>query len=235
MWGRPKSTVMIVANQASTPSLRPGFLDEARLQMVDLDADCLQVAREARPGLIIEDVDADDTQRCLDLCQQLKTDPQTRGIPLVAVAFQGSEQQAREARADVVLRKPIVQSEYFDTICRYVRMPRRRENRHQINLRFQFEHDGRRGQAFSRDLSPYGAYLKTDFGVDVGEGGTTIRLHFRLPGDSREIHCLGDLRRAVPYRPGDAATAGFAVEFVKMDPRDLARMRAFLERGDRPV
>lgn len=227
MWGQAKSTVMIIANEASTPSLRPAFLDSKQVQVVDLDSDCLQVARKARPGLIIEDFSGSATRRCVELCHQFKSDPATREIPVVVVVYSDCEEQAREARADAILRKPIVQSEYFQTVSRFMKLPRRREPRSQVNLRFQFEFEGRRGQAFSRDVSPYGAYLKTDFAI---ENVSRIRLRFQLPGDAQEISCLGDIRRTTPLNQEQASAAGFAVEFIEMASDDQKRMREFLAR-----
>lgn len=93
------------------------------------------------------------------------------------------------------------------------------------NLRFTFGYDGADCQAFSRDLSGSGAFLKTD---NVPAAGSVLALRFRLPGDPVEIECKGIVRRI--EHGDDPVPAGFGVEFRDISPADCTRLEGFIRR-----
>ena len=100
------------------------------------------------------------------------------------VAESDTEPDAIEAGADAVVHAPIVPGQYFEAVSRFFRLPKRRTLRHQINLRFLYELDGRQAQAFTRDLSTYGAFIKTDHAPSPG---SSIAVRFQIPGQSEPI------------------------------------------------
>jgi uncharacterized protein (TIGR02266 family) len=110
-------------------------------------------------------------------------------------------------------------------ILRWFSPARPPKERCPANLRFTFGYDGADCQAFSRDLSGSGAFLKTD---NAPVEGAVLTLRFRLPGDPAEIDCKGIVRRI--EHGNDPVPAGFGVEFHDMGPADCARLEEFIHR-----
>ncbi len=227
MWGRERS-ILLVSGEQPSPGLKPGFLAAAGLRLTQavVDPEVLDLARRARFDLIILDLPA-PCEPGLALCRRLKGEPSTRATPLVVVAVDAAASGARSVGAEAVVRRPIVAREYHDAVGRFVRLPRRRVRRQLVNLRIAYEAEGEVGQAFTRDLSPCGAFLKTDRTPTVG---TTMRIHFSIPGSAHPVRCQAIVRRSAGSDEESLATCGFAIEFCGMDELDTERLDRFLGR-----
>ena len=74
-----------------------------------------QLAREVRPDLIMLDVRLPETSG-IELCRQLKAEPQTGDIPiLIITSWPETEQAARAAGCDGFLVKPVPISKLWQT------------------------------------------------------------------------------------------------------------------------
>ena len=233
MWGRQVRKILIVTDGAASPGLCPMFLQrrDIRVKRIEADADVAERVRRERPSLTILDIPVDDPGRGLDACRRVKS-ASASSPPLIVVDEPGRRRDAEAAGADVVLSRPIVQRQYFDAVRRFVRLPRRRDPRHLINLRFTYETATHEGQAFSRDLSLYGAFLKTDRVVEIG---TQVKICFSLPGDPEPITCVAVVRHATRPSPDTHQTAGFAIEFEAVDGDDFTRLDLYIKRHERPT
>jgi len=114
----------------------------------------------------------------------------------------------------------------LETILRWLAPAPTPKERCPANLRFTFGYHGAECQAFSRDLSGSGAFLKTD---NAPTAGSVLTLRFRLPGDPAEIDCKGVVRR-IEQGGDEPAPAGFGVEFHDIRPQDGTRLEAFIHR-----
>jgi CheY-like chemotaxis protein len=226
MWGRERNILMVSGEQPS-PGLKPGFLAAAGLRLTQavVDTGVLDLARRARFDLIILDLPA-PCEPGLELCRKLKGEATTRSTPLVVVAIDAAVASARALGAEAVVRRPIVAREYHEAVGRFVRLPKRRVKRQLVNLRIAYELEGSAGQAFTRDLSPCGAFLKTDRAPEVG---ASMSVHFAIPGDARPVRCQAIVRRIARLDDEPPGT-GFAIEFCGMDETDAERLDRFLGR-----
>jgi CheY-like chemotaxis protein len=182
----------------------------------------LALARERRPDVAVLDLRSPEGVR---LCRSLKADGVTESIPVVAVASRLGEFEAMGAGADVLVFEPISRGEMLDALLGFVHFPQRREPRCNPNLRVFIAHDTHVGEAFSRDLSSYGTFLKTDW---TPPEGAELDLRFDLPDGGREIGCLGVVRSL--DRTDRAVHSGFGVEFRGMAPADRTRLEEFIRR-----
>jgi len=227
MWSRERS-ILIVSGERPSPGLRPGFLHGPGLRLIQAIADpeVLDLARREPFDLIILDLPA-PTESGIALCRQLKADARTRSTPVVVVASDEAARSARLVGVEAIVGRPIVAREYHDAVDRFVRLPQRRLHRRLINLRVAYESDGHAGQAFTRDLSVYGAFLKTDRFPPIG---TALRVTFAIPGLSRPVQCQALVRRSASFDDDRGSTPGFAIEFCGMEEEDVDRMGRFLDR-----
>ena len=89
----------------------------------------LDLARRHRPDLVLMDIQLPDISG-LHAVRQLKGDPQTRGIPVIAVtafAMAGDERKALDSGCDGYIAKPIMLREFLATIEQFLsgNLPRR--------------------------------------------------------------------------------------------------------------
>jgi len=180
----------------------------------------LALARDRRPDVAVLDLRVPDG---LQLCRLLKADAVAGEIPIVAVASRLGELEAMGAGADVLVFEPISRGEMLDALRGFVHFPERRQPRCNANLRFTFTHDDDIGQAFCRNLSVNGTFLKTDWSPAEG---SELGLRFCLPGEDRDIGCRGIVRSL--ERGDPAFDCGFGVEFREMPPPDLERLEEFI-------
>jgi CheY-like chemotaxis protein len=228
MWGRRRRKIVIVAQPGCETGLHAAFLDQPDIQLMTTPPGegARTLARAQHPRLIVQDV-GDRHEDSLDLMRHFKCDRATRSVPIIAVAEEKHQPGLREAGADTVLVKPLVQRAYWEAVSHFIRLPRRRDLRQIVNLRFTYEFEDHLWQAFSRDLSMYGAFLKTDHLLPQG---ARVRVGFTLPGEADPLRCDAFVRRSAPPDSHDPQTAGFAVEFDGLAARDAARLEAFVKR-----
>jgi two-component system cell cycle response regulator DivK len=82
----------------------------------------LTLARKKRPDLILMDLQLPDISG-YDAVRQLKSDEETRTIPVVAVtafAMVGDERKALTSGCDGYLAKPILLREFLDLVERFI-------------------------------------------------------------------------------------------------------------------
>jgi CheY-like chemotaxis protein len=226
MWGRERS-ILLVSGERPSPGLCPGFLHGAGLRLTQAiaDPDVLELARRGAFDLIILDLPTPPDVG-LALCQSLKNDVATRTTPVVVVAAAEAARSARGVGVEATVGRPIVAREYHDAVGRFVRLPKRRLQRRLVNLRVSYRSDTDSGQAFTRDLSVYGAFLKTDLFPPIG---TELRVAFTIPGETQPVRCQAVVRRSASIDDGRVSTPGFAIEFCGMDEADVERLGWFLE------
>jgi two-component system cell cycle response regulator DivK len=85
----------------------------------------VQWAHQYKPDLILMDLQLPDMSG-LEVTQQLKADPETRAIPIIAVtafAMAGDEKKALDHGCDAYVAKPIVLREFLELIAEFVGMP----------------------------------------------------------------------------------------------------------------
>ena len=221
-----RNTVLIVSDSQTANGLLPAFLEQPGIRLLSSPTydEAMEIARGGSPDLIIEELSGSNGAG-LELCRQFKQEPATRSTPLIAVVEPRLDGEAAVAGPDVLVHKPIVQREYFEAVSRFIPLPRRRIVRHSVNLRFAYHDAGRLWQAFSRDLSLYGAFLKTDRIVNPG---THLEVCFHLPGEVEEIRCSSVVRTVLPVERRARYVSGFGIEFEGIHEKDLARLQRFV-------
>lgn len=222
-----RSTVLIVANRHPSPELNTQFLQHSDLRLVTCvtGPGVLNAIRRERPQLIIEDLSCGQTTACI--CGRLKNDPATEEIPVILVAPPDRISEARANGADELLCKPLIPTAFYQAVRRFVPLPQRAQLRHAVNLRFTFTFDGRTVQAFSRDISLSGTFLKTD---RTPPPGTHLDLCFAIPGDPTAICCGGRVRR-VDETAGRKLDRGVGIEFERIRDDELERLESYITRS----
>lgn len=220
LWRRPNRAVLIVSESPTGALFDSEFLcqPEIRLLTAYPDEQAVEIARREQPRLIIEDL-ASPGHAGLAFCAELAEDASTRSIPLILVVPADLWEQAGSTGADVLLGKPLEHREFFDAVRRFLPLPGRGTERLSINLRFIFRSGSQVAQAFSRDLSTKGAFLKTDRMLPLG---TRLDLRFFVPGVQEEIHCRGIVRStSSPQSTGELGGIGLEFEDLSADDRKL--------------
>ena len=228
MWGHRHRKILIVAEPGCETGLHAAFLNQPDILLMTAEPGdgARALVRAEHPRLIIQNI-SEPLEDSLALTRQLKSDGATRSIPIIAVAGQENEGTLREAGADTVLVRPLIQRAYWEAVRGFVRLPKRRDLRHIVNLRFTYKIGDRKWQVFSRDLSMYGAFLKTDHLLPQD---ARIRVQFSIPGETTAVACDAIVRRSTPFDPHNHQTAGFAVEFEGLSEKDAERIESFVKR-----
>jgi uncharacterized protein (TIGR02266 family) len=225
LWRRTNRAVLIVSENSTASLFDSQFLQrpEIRLLTAYPDDQAMEIARREQPSLIIEDL-VSPGHSGLAFCAELASHTATRGIPLILVVPAELWEQAGNTRADVLLGKPLEHREFFDAVRRFLPLPGRRTERLDINLRFIFTTDAQVGQAFSRDLSTKGAFLKTDRILPLG---TRLDLRFCIPGVHEMIECQGVVR-CTSSTQSTGEPGGIGLEFEHLTDHDRELLESFL-------
>ena len=130
----PKSVpkrILIVEDNELNMKLLNDVLEAYGYDIVKTDsgAAVLELARTHRPDLVLMDIQLPDVSG-LDAVRQLKGDPETREIPVIAVtafAMAGDERRALDSGCDGSIAKPIMLREFLATIEEFLsgKTPRR--------------------------------------------------------------------------------------------------------------
>ena len=226
MWPFSSKKVLIVSERSREPTLDSAFLHQPNIRLLTSfpDAEGLELARKQRPALIVEHLCSQDAQG-LEFCHDLRSHPRTRLIPLIVIAESELHSRIAAIRAEALLTKPLDRREYFDAVRRFVPMPERSTPRASVNLRFRYKVADRHAQAFSRDISLSGAFIKSDCSFPLG---TRLNVEFSLPGSGDPVRCIAIVRSG-PLRDEGFGPGGFGVEFDDLQNDDAERLELFIE------
>jgi uncharacterized protein (TIGR02266 family) len=227
LWRRIDPSVLVVNAEPPDPTLDGAVLRQVDIRLLtSLPADGLAVARRVRPSLVIEDL-REPRGAGLQFVRDLRADRATRSIPLILVVSSESRAAALLLEPEVLLERPLGRDDLFRALRRFVRLRERRGRRLQTNLRFTFRHDAQCFQAFSRDVSSNGTFLKTDH---IPPLATVVELSFHLPGSWAEVHCAGVVRNTTRGDAHTPGTSGIGVEFRGLGENERELLEAFVER-----
>lgn len=116
--GNRSALLLILARDPEILQLEQYLAHRAGFEVVPAidGVEGLQRARALRPDLVVSEVLVPGLDG-LSLCRALKSDPQTRRIPILILSVLSVEKRAREAGADAFQRKPVE----GETLIRIVR------------------------------------------------------------------------------------------------------------------
>jgi CheY-like chemotaxis protein len=217
---------LIVSENPTGPLYDSDLLRQPELGLLTAfpDSEALEIVRRERPSLIVEDLEPPG-HAGLAFCRGLASDASTRSIPLILVAHDSLRGEASKTHAGVVLSKPLQARAFFDAVRRFVPLPHRRTRRVSINFRFTYRVGDRVAQAFSRDLSARGAFLKTDRLLPLG---TRLELSFCIPGFSEGVQC-GAVVRGTSSTRHAGEPGGIAIEFEGLSEADRKLLETFMD------
>ena len=230
--GRMK--VLLVEEARPYLELQRTFLARHNVTVLEAPSDLstVETVRGVKPQVAVIDVLAPE-RTGLALCRGIKNDPVARLVPVLLLVDPADAGAAEAAGADGLVLKPIRMREFLDSMRRFVHLKERRSPRVAANLRFIYRWNEETGQAFSREISAYGAFLKIDRKVPEE---AVLELSFTLPGQAGEIRCRGVVRLRQGLDTPLHTGSGLGVEFEDMDPNDQLRFLRFVDhvivRGD---
>ncbi|HEY7516492.1 MAG TPA: PilZ domain-containing protein [Vicinamibacteria bacterium] len=179
------------------------------------------IASGGRPDIVIVD------QRMANaaaLVAQLRQDPLTRGVSIVAIArgdFEPAEVALLEAGANAILRLP-PGADWDDRLERLIHVPLRRAARFGVHVQIdsRFEVAGRIFPVTALNLSVNGMLVESAQGLRVGDD---VQFAFRLPQSEEVVAGMGTVVR-------EAGPAGqFGVELTHVQGDGRVRIKVFVE------
>jgi uncharacterized protein (TIGR02266 family) len=186
--------------------------------------EALRACRQEPPDLVFIDsaVGAEDG---IGVTRALKGDPLLRGVPVVLVSERDRRAECLGAGCDDVLTKPVAQEDFLDLVRRFVPLLERQESRIPASLRVEFTAHAASYSAYTKDLSPHGAFLKT---VRPFAVGTRLRLLIHLPRGRPPLALEGEVRRVVGAGTGGHLLPGVGVRFLDLSSEDLRLLQEFI-------
>lgn len=118
------NTVMIVEDSMTDMELLTLYLQKEGLTIISAMSgeDAQAKIQQQKPDLIVLDVILPG-QSGFQLCRQLKSDPQTKSIPIVLCSTKKTEvdkQWAKMGGADAYITKPVDETKLLDTIRQFI-------------------------------------------------------------------------------------------------------------------
>lgn len=229
MLRRAKTRVLLVHDEREELDLERGFLRRHELEIVEASrgADPVALVHRLRPAIAVIDVAAAGG---FELCRTLRHDARARSTATLAICPPGQDSPELRGLADAVVERPLDAGRFLDAVGQFVRLRVRRFPRYPLNLRFRVTCDGAVLQAFSREMSACGVFLKTDFEPSIG---ATLALSFRVPGDLEEIECSGVVRSCCDHGSPRGRCRGIGIEFEDLETAAQSRLDRYLERSSR--
>ena len=197
------------------------------IQTARTGEEALEKVRSRRPDLILLDAVMPGIGG-YEACRILKSDPETKDIPVIFVVGDPDLDRMAEVGGNEVVAKPIRQEALLEAIRRYVDIAEREAIRVPISVRVRIEgSDPGTRPLYSKDLSQAGIFLKATPPLPMGK---RVGLHLRLPlpEGTEEIHVAGEVVRQVPEEPRSHLIPGVGIRFVEMQAGERAKVGRFV-------
>jgi uncharacterized protein (TIGR02266 family) len=231
----PHHKILIVDDAAMFRELGALFLARtARVLTANNGFEGLDVARRARPHVVVADLD----MPCMggeELCRRIKADSDLRDTPVILVTTDDrGEERARAVRAgaDDVIEKPISRIALIQAVNRFLRGPRVRGlARVPIEAPVRIVAPPEDVWGVARNLSRGGIFVEAASPIPPA---TEVALEFQLP---ESPHAIAPTAQVI-WRREHAADSpdGMGLQFLALDRESAASIDAFVyERAPGPA
>ena len=195
-------------------------------------AEALAIVKREAPDLIYLDLNMPvmDGPAC---CRALKSDPETKGIPVIMVTTAGRDEDqllCRSAGCDDFVTKPINNKLFLEKGRACLAGFERRRQRYSFTADVQFLNNGEPGYGVSADISKGGIFIALpqynlpddpvdlSFTLPVGGGNVLVTARGRVAWENHPD---------TPIKP--AFPAGVGIEFTDIDPSITQLIESFLD------
>ncbi len=220
--------ILLADDTRVTLSVEKAYL-ESRDFKVFATTSALEVTKLAgliQPDLIVLDFEMPEMLGD-EVCRQLKSRPETSGIPILMLSSHDDEttrQRCRAAGAVDFARKTEGREALLGHVARILGLPQRRHVRAPCRFSIGVTGGGTTVEGTVHDLSESGLYLTADREI---RQGTPLHLRFELPDVGSEIRLLAE---AVRSESLGERSFGCGVQFLEADEATLHALREFVRR-----
>lgn len=223
----PNPTILIADNAALFRELGRIFLERTGHVVTANDGhEGLQVLREQCPSVVVAELDM-PRMGGDELCRRIKTDPETRGLPVILLTgtdLADDRARAMRAGADDVIPKPISRIGLVQAVNRFLRHePQRSLARVPFESEVRILQPGEVHRGTARNLSRGGIFVETE---PIVPTPTELSLEFTLPDLEPPITTTAQVAWRRP--PGPRGAAGMGLQFLALDGSSANRIDAFV-------
>ncbi|MEW5805887.1 MAG: PilZ domain-containing protein [Acidobacteriota bacterium] len=189
-------------------------------------SDALNRAKSEMPDVIVLDssISSSDPFQC---CRKLKSQLETKSIPIIFLAFPEQVGKCREAGCDCIIEKPIQKETFLRHLSRFIDLAERESERiHVVKKVHCNMKDSAPFKLYSKDLSISGIFLKSRNPLPVG---SLIEMNFLLSGrGDKRIRASGEVVRCIEHERDSHLIAGMGIRFREMKAADRLAINHFL-------
>ena len=229
-----RKKVLLVDDVMLIRELEKAFLKGLPVDVIEAcnGAEAIEKAISEHPDLIYLDLNMPvlDGPAC---CRALKSDPRTKGIPVIMVTTAGKvedELLCRSSGCDDYITKPINGKLFLDKGRQCIADFERRRRRYSFTTDVEFLKNGESHFGVTADISRGGLYIAVPT-HNLPED--PVDLAFKLPIKGEGILVAARGRVAWENRPESPLKpnypAGVGIEFVDIDPEIVRKIESFFE------
>ncbi len=224
--GERTARILLVDDVRALVDLMKHYLKRTtcRVESARDGAEALRICRKEAPDLMFLDA-SEPSMQGLEACRTLKADPRLRSIPVVIVASREQHAVCLAAGCDDVLAKPVAQQEFLASVRRFVALKERTEERIPSSVRVEFKTPAGSYAAYTKDLSPNGAFLKSRRPFVPG---TRLSLTLHLGGGREPLRIEAEVRRLIEGAPGNPLIPGIGVRFLRISAEARRAIEDFI-------
>ena len=179
--------------------------------------DCLEGVREKVPDMVICEANLPDGGG-VDLCRQIKSDPETKHVHVVVVTTDGSNgtrQAAMDAGASEFLAKPVTMRSIFNVLEQQIRFRRRKQIRTPYVTRVKVARGNSQAETLeTSNLGEGGMFIRSDASDPVG---AVLDLSFTLNGSPVAFKARAEVLYAFNGESTTPMGSGMGVRFTDLD------------------
>jgi len=209
--------ILLVDDMKNFLDLEVSFLRRADCEIFTASTglEAIKIAKAEKPDIIMLDLIMPEMGG-IECTRILKSDQETKNIPIVIVTSTDKKEESFKAGADDFMQKPIDERAFLDAIKKFVPIKEREEERVPIGLEVAYKYMGMDKEAFSRDISKKGIFLITDRTIPVG---TKLDLKIKLPTKEglKTLELKGEVVREEKEESEGRVITGIGVAFEPLD------------------
>lgn len=221
--------ILLADDTKLTLASEKAYLEERNLKVYATTSatEAREMAGVLQPDLIVSDFEMPEMNGA-ELCQILRSNPQTAHIPVLILSIRDDAEMLRvceEAGAVGFVRKAEGREALVESVARVLGVPRRRHIRVQCRYTAGIAEGGRDHEGVVQNVSAGGMFLIAERRF---EHGMALRMHFNLPGVEDEIHVLGEVVRIEEIAETEF---GIGIQFLELGPESRQGLQEFLEKS----
>jgi CheY-like chemotaxis protein len=220
--------ILLVDDMKNFLDLEISFLRRKDCQIITAadGFEALKYTKLEKPDIIILDHEM-PKMTGIECARIIKNDDALKKIPIIMISSSNKQEEAFRAGVNEFVKKPLGEDSFLRELKKFIDIADREDTRMPLTLEVDYDFNGTKITAWTRDISKSGAFLISG---DTFSVGSSVDLVIKLD-EKKSVKVKGEVVREMREEEGGHLVTGMGFKFFKFTGDGRKALEGFLKKN----